>query len=200
MAIQEIFSVPVYKIKLDLNVKELQSFCNKYQYNDIVGKTVSNHGGYHSSDLSLDDVILQPLIGEIKTHSSKFAKTFFSKNKQILNNMWFNINLYKDYNVVHHHAGDDISGVYYIKTPNECGNIIFEHPIKDLLNYYLLNIENRVEVNNYTAGTWWMPAEVNMLYLFPAWLNHSVETNKNKTEERISIGFNTYHVRGDKGD
>jgi uncharacterized protein (TIGR02466 family) len=199
MSIQEIFSVPIYKIKLDLNVKKLESFCNKYQHENT-GRVVSNRGGYHSNNLSLDDVTLQPLIEEIKIHSSQFAKTFYSKNEQILNNIWFNINLYKDFNVSHNHSGDDISGVYYIKTPNEGGNIVFEHPIKDLLNYYLLNIKNRVEVNNYTAGTWWMPAEVNMLYLFPAWLNHLVEENKNKTEERISISFNTYHVRSDKGD
>ena len=196
MSIQEIFSVPIYKIKLDLNVKELQSFCQWKSIDEYEsGRVVSNRGGYHSSDLPLDDVTLQPLIEEIKTHSSKFAKTFYSKNKQILIHMWFNINLYKDSNISHNHAGDDISGVYYIKTPNECGNIVFEHPIKDLLNYYLLNVENRVEMNMYNAGQWWMPSEVNMLYLFPAWLNHLVEANKNKTEERISIAFNTYHER-----
>ena len=195
MAVQEIFSVPIYKIKLDLDVKKLQSFCNNYKHNDTVGKVLSNRGGYHSNDLPLDNVILQPLIKEIETHSSQFANTFFSKNKQILNNMWFNINFYKDSNISHNHFGDDISGVYYIKTPNECGNIIFEHPAKDLFDYYFLNVENRKEVNIYNARTWWMPSEVNMLYLFPAWLNHSVELNKNKTEERISISFNTYHER-----
>ena len=194
MAIQEIFSVPIYKIKLDLNVKKLESFCNKYQHENT-GRVVSNRGGYHSSDLPLDDVTLQPLIEEIKTHSNQFAKTFYSKKKQILNNIWFNINLYKDSNISHNHAGDDISGVYYIKTPNECGNIIFEHPAQDLFDYYFLNVENPEEVNTYNARTWWMPSEVNMLYLFPSWLNHSVELNKNKTEERISISFNTYHVR-----
>jgi len=114
--------------------------------------------------------------------------------------MWFNINLYKDSNVSHGHFGDDISGVYYIKTPNECGNIIFEHPIKDIYDYYHLDVENRVEVNTYNARTWWFPSEVKMLYLFPSWLNHSVEINKNKTEERISIAFNTYHVKGVKGE
>ena len=194
MAIQEIFSVPIYKIKLDLNVKKLESFCNKYQHENT-GRVVSNRGGYHSSDLPLDDVTLQPLIEEIKIHSRQFAKTFYSKNEQILNNIWFNINLYKDSNVVHNHSGDDISGVYYVKTPNECGNIIFEHPIQNLFDYYFLNVENPEEVNVYNARSWMMPSKVNMLYLFPAWLNHSVETNKNKTEERISISFNTYHVR-----
>jgi len=196
MAIQEIFSVPIYKIKLDLNVKELQAFCQWKSIDEYEsGRVVSNRGGYHSNDLSLDDVTLQPLIEEIKTHSSKFAKTFISKNKQILNNIWFNINLYKDSNISHNHAGDDISGVYYIKTPNECGNIIFEHPAQDLFDYYFLDVKDREEVNTYNARTWWMPSEVNMLYLFPSWLNHSVELNKNKTEERISISFNTYHVR-----
>jgi len=40
MAIQEIFSVPIYKIKLDLNVKKLESFCNKYQHENT-GRVVS---------------------------------------------------------------------------------------------------------------------------------------------------------------
>ena len=196
MAIQEIFSVPIYKIKLDLNVKELQSFCQWKSIDEYEsGKVLSNRGGYHSNNLNLKDAALQPLIKEIETHSSQFAETFLSKNKQILINMWFNINLYKDFNISHNHSGDDISGVYYIKTPNECGNIVFEHSAKDLYDYYYLDVKNRVDDNVYNARTWWMPSEVNMLYLFPAWLNHSVELNKNKTEERISISFNTYHVR-----
>ena len=44
------------------------------------------------------------------------------------------------------------------------------------------------------AVTWWMPSEVNTLYLFPSWLNHCVEANENKTEERISISFNTSSI------
>ena len=196
MAIQEIFSVPIYKIKLDLNVKELQSFCQWKSIDEYEsGKVLSNRGGYHSNNLNLKDAALQPLIKEIETHSSQFAETFLSKNKQILINMWFNINLYKDFNISHNHSGDDISGVYYIKTPNECGNIVFEHPAKDLYDYYLLNVENRADENAYNVKSWWMPSKANILYLFPAWLKHSVEANNNKTEERISISFNTYHVR-----
>ena len=197
MSIQEIFSVPIYKVNLDLNVKKLQSFCNNYQHKNI-SKIVSNRGGYHSNYLSSDNVILQPLIKEIETHSSQFAKSFISQDKQILDDIWFNINSYKDSNVVHRHAGCDISGVYYVKTPNECGNIIFEHPAQDIFDWYYL--EKPEVVNVYNADRWWMPPVVNTLYLFPAWLKHLVEVNKNKTEERISIAFNTYRVRDDTGD
>ena len=219
MVTQEIFSVPIYKIKLDLNIDKLESFCKKYQHENK-GRVISNRGGYQSEDLSLADVTLQPLIEEIKTHSNKFAKTFvflkmkqelvqvfiqwqkdknramldafYSNKKQIMSNIWFNSNLYKDSNISHNHASDDISGVYYIKTPNDCGNIRFKHPAQDLFDYYFIDVKDCKEVNSYNAETWCVPSEVNMLYLFPSWLYHSVELNQNKTEERISMSFNTY--------
>ena len=193
MAIQEIFSVPIYKIKLDLNVKELQAFCQRKSIDEYEsGRVVSNRGGYHSNDLSLDDVTLQPLIEEIKTHSSQFAKGFINNNEQVLANMWINISLYKDTNRSHNHPFSDISGVYYVKTPDDCGNIVFEHPALDVLNYYSPETSKEFnEYNEYNSPTWWKPAVENHLYLFPGWLKHRVEPNGNKTEERISISFNT---------
>jgi len=193
--IQNIFSVPIYKIKLDLDIKRLQRFCIGHR-DKHEGRIVSNNGGYQSNDLPLGDVNLccciESLVKEVETHSSQFAKSFINEDKQNVANMWFNINQYKDNNVIHRHAGFDISGVYYVKTPNDCGNIIFEHPAQDIFDWYYM--EKPKELNTYNSETWWMPAEVNNLYLFPAWLKHSVETNKNKAEERISIAFNTYTV------
>ncbi len=189
MSIHDIFKVPVYSIQLDLDIKKLQSFCNEYQQKDT-GQTKSNVGGYHSNYLSLEDLSLQPLIEEIKTHSSQFAKGFINNNEQVLANMWINISLYKDTNRSHNHPFSDISGVYYVKTPDDCGNIVFEHPALDVLNYYSPETKSK-EFNEYNSPTWWKPAIENHLYLFPGWLKHRVEPNGNKTEERISISFNT---------
>lgn len=207
MAIQEIFSVPIYKIKLDLDVKKLRSFCDNYRRGNLSWRkdredkcklvTVkSNRGGYHSNNLSLDEVILQPLIEEVETHSSKFANTFINQNKQVIDGMWFNVNLYKDSNASHRHSGADISGVYYIKTPNDCGNLVFENPAIDLFDYYFLS--HPKELNHYSASRCEMLAEVNMLYLFPSWLKHLVEPNKNKMQERLSIAFNTNQLEFQK--
>lgn len=187
--IHDIFKVPVCSIQLDLDIKKLQSFCNEYQQKDT-GKSLSNVGGYHSNYLSLEDLSLQPLIQEIKTHSSQFAKGFINNNEQVLANMWINISLYKDTNRSHNHPFSDISGVYYVKTPDDCGNIVFEHPALDVLNYYSPETKSK-EFNEYNSPTWWKPAIENHLYLFPGWLKHRVEPNGNKTEERISISFNT---------
>ena len=186
--IHEIFKVPIYQVQLDLDIKKLQPFCNEYQQKDT-GRIFSNVGGYQSKDLSLADEALQPLIKEINTHSSKFAKGFINNNEQVLANMWINISLYKDTNRSHNHPFSDISGVYYVKTPDDCGNIVFEHPAINVLGYYSTELSK--EFNEYNSPTWWKPAVENTLYLFPGWLKHRVQPNKNKTEERISISFNT---------
>ena len=190
--IHDIFKVPVCSIQLDLDIKKLQSFCNEYQQKDT-GKTLSNVGGYHSNYLSLEDLSLQPLIEEINTHSNKFAKEFINNNEQVLSNIWINLNSYKDTNSSHNHPFSDISGVYYVKTPDDCGNIVFEHPAIDVLDYYF---PKPSEFNEYNSPSWWKPAVENHLYLFPGWLKHRVQPNKNKTEERISISFNT-HQKGE---
>ena len=202
MSIHDIFKVPVYKTQLNLDIKKLQSFCNEYQQKDT-GKTLSNIGGYHSNDLPLNKLkwplgeSLHPLIKEIGIHSSKFAKEFINNNEQVLSNMWINMGLYKDANKTHNHPGADISGVYYVKTPDDCGNIVFEHPALDVLNYYLDDNNTIIEkFNAYNSPTWWKPAVENRLYLFPGWLKHYVEPNLNKTEERISISFNI-HQKGE---
>ena len=195
--IHEIFKVPIYEVRLDLDIKKLQPFCNEYQQKDT-GRIFSNVGGYQSKDLSLADEALQPLIKEINTHSSKFAKEFINNNEQVLSNMWININSYKDINKSHSHPGVDISGVYYVKTPDNCGKLVFENPAIDVFAYYQINLlSNEPKAyNEYNSPTWWKDAIENHLLLFPSWLKHYVDANLNKTEERISISFNT-HQKGD---
>ena len=138
--IEEIFKVPIYKVKLDLDIKKLQLFCKEHQLKDT-GKVISNVGGYQSHDLSLkyDNDALHPLVKEIETHSTKFAKTFVNEIYQGVKNVWININSYKDTNKSHIHTNCDLSGVYYVKAPSDCGNIVFEHPAYDLLSYYTVS-------------------------------------------------------------
>ena len=187
MSIHDIFKVPVYSTQLDLDIKKIQLLCNEHHQNNQ-GNFVSNIGGYQSYNLMYYPTDLRPLIDEIESHSNKFSEEFLS-TKQVLSNIWININRYKDSNKSHFHAGADISGVYYVKTPDDCGKIAFEHPAIDVLDYY--SSEPSKEFNEYNSQIWWKPAVENRLYLFPSWLKHHVEPNLNKTEERVSISFNT---------
>ena len=152
--IQDIFKVPLYEVKLDLDTKNLEHFCKKHQTNNP-GRVISNVGGYQSNDLDLwaNEPILSSLLNQIQIHSNKFAKEFIDK-EQALDNIWININSYKDTNKSHKHVGCDISGVYYVKTSDDCGNIVFEHPAKDVFSYYFYrhyNSKHPKEFNEYNS-------------------------------------------------
>ena len=77
------------------------------------------------------------------------------------------------------------------------GNIVFQHPAMNELGFYYNSfqglpgdVNEPEEYNQYNTSLVKAPAIENTLYLFPSWLNHFVESNMNKTEERISISFN----------
>jgi len=184
----DVFKIPVYEAKLDLDIKELELFCNSYEGWHPEGRFYSNMGGYQSHDMPLDITDIQPLVKEIEEHASNFAKEFINPNKQVIDSMWININGYKDYNMPHNHPQSDIAGVFYIKTPKDCGFLTVQHPALPVLNYYDLNL-NIEKFNSYNTSACKIIPSVNALYLFPAWLMHYVSQNISQ-EKRISISFN----------
>ena len=195
--LRSLFAVPLYSAELDLNITNLKHFCKKTQKEDI-GRIASNSGGYQSNNLSLDKGTLDPLIKQIETNANIFAQQFLNKKvTQKITSIWMNTNSYKDSNRVHNHPGSAISGVYYIKVPSSAGEIVFPHPAVDELGFYYNSfqalpgdVNAPEEYNQYNTSTVKAPAIENTLYLFPSWLKHYVESNMNKTEERISISFN----------
>ena len=192
MHLIDIFKTPVYKAELDLDIKKLELFCNAYKEKNE-GRIVSNMGGYQSHNLPVmtKQQPLRTLVEEIEHHAHLFAKEFINDTKQEMINTWFNINGHRDFNMNHNHPGCDISGVFYVKTPVDCGNIVFVHPSADSLSYYCWEQQEKKEFNTYNSEEWWMDAVENVLYLFPGWLNHYVRPNNNKEEQRISFSFNT---------
>jgi len=195
--LKDIFKVPLYQVKLNFDVKKLQSFCKEWQHNHF-GESKSNRGGYQSSSLPKDDPLIYSLIQELEYHSTSFANEFINNKKHKVDNLWININGYKDSNATHTHPNSILSGAYYVNTPKDCGDLQFEHPAIDILTYYMDAIRIRsgkkLAYDNpsmYNAASIMVPAIENSLYIFPSWLKHSVRSNQNIKEERISISFNT---------
>jgi uncharacterized protein (TIGR02466 family) len=98
----------------------------------------------------------------------------------------------------HFHPNSIISGIFYLKCPENCGDIIF------LDNNY--NFKNFC-VNTSPLKTFTYPKlfrltpEEGMIILFPSWLNHTTDLNKSE-EDRIMFSFNllptTYDSSKDK--
>ena len=180
--IVDIFKIGVYQRKLELNNSYLKNYAYTLKQNST-SNLVSNRGGFQSSNLEGNE--LDELKKDICHYANIYSKEL-SYDDVSLTNIWCNINSYKDYNVLHGHSGCVISGVYYTQTPKDCGNIVFYSPAFQVLSHSNQQTPN----NHYTSSTWWLPAVEGMLYLFPSWLLHYVESNLNKEEDRISYSFN----------
>lgn len=184
-----LFGVPIQTYKLNIDNEALIKYC--YTKKEIdQGRAFSNIGGWQSDDLNLQDVELQPFIEELKNNIMFYINQceFKTDLKYKLDNIWININGYKDHNKPHIHPGCLFSGVYYLKTPENCGNIVFKHPA-DILQYdWKKDLLKEVMQNN--CNEWFLPVQEGKMFIFPSWIYHYVMPNLNEKEDRISLAFN----------
>jgi uncharacterized protein (TIGR02466 family) len=184
------FFCPILKAEINLDNKKIIKYVNSIQKKDK-GRVITNQGGYQSFDLNLKDKELQLLLLNIKQSVLSYVDYIgFKKNLNYkIDSLWCNVNYYKDSNSFHTHPNCLFSGVYYVKTPKDCGNIVFLHPGKETMIYDWKQ-DLKENFNEINSSNWIMPSHVGSLYIFPSWLRHSVLPNLNKKEERISIAFN----------
>ena len=183
----DIFKTGIWKAKLNLNLssleKEIESIVKKDK-----GRKISNVGGYQTNDIDYEKHAQLLFLSEIIKVNTRSYRDSVGLNQNFkIDNMWININKYKDFNKSHLHPYSSISGVFYVKCPKDCGDIVLENNSKDFLSYdWNPNIKT---FTSYTSSDWSIPCEKNLLLLFPSYLRHYVQPNLAE-EERISLSFN----------
>jgi len=183
--IVETFKTPI----LHLNLQNSFNFKKKIkEIKKKEGRIASNLGGYQSHDLEKNASIFLPLLKTIEKEANYLAEQIGIRNNLKINNFWINVNSYKNTNMPHSHPHSILSGSFYVKIPKDSGLIVFRHPISNLMDSYWIN--NIVNFTEFTSCTWRFTPNENDLLIFPSWLEHYVEPNMNKKEERISIAFN----------
>ena len=185
--ISDLFKIPCYETILSLDTKAISSYCLSY-YKKNKGRVISNEGGYQSNDLTFSEKELKPLYQAILEHAQIFSKDMKYEGELCIDSLWFNINRYRDSNVLHSHNRHFLSGVYYVNAPKDSGQIIFYRPGKDSFESFW--DENQIAYNPYNSVFWRVPPSSNTLLLFPSWLNHRVSPSNNKKDKRISISLN----------
>jgi uncharacterized protein (TIGR02466 family) len=192
MIIQQYFpAVVLTELLTSINVNQLQEYAYELKANNS-GRTVTNYGGWQSENLDYNNEIIKPLVQQIYKHVAMMHEIHHIKDKYIpiIDNIWININSKGGFNRPHLHNDDLFSGVFYLKTPDKCGNIVFSHPAQQHQYHYRADypiVEQWTETN---SGIMFQHAQVGKLILFPSWLVHYVEPNLSD-EDRISIAFNT---------
>ena len=148
----------------------------------------TNMIGWHSTTNMHQIPVFKPLVDELFKMQMEIYKEELLSREPIIGNMWANINPPGGYNRPHIHPNSHFSGVYYIKAPQNSGEIVFNDPrsgahmimperVKDIKPPSHLWREVRV-----------IPLEGRML-MFPSWLWHCVEPNESN-DIRISVSFN----------
>ena len=196
---QEIFPALILEDNPNLDVKAMNDYAYELRKKGKVHKNqyASNIGGEHSFYVNLKEPVLQPLIKCITKMSYAYSKRLAVKEELTLaiSNMWFIINNYKDHNTQHTHPGAYLSGAFYSKAGENCGNLVFKDPNPRLESYWWSDYFKHT-TNFYSPIRNFKP-QTNRIIIFPAWLEHYVRPNETK-EDRIAWSFNLQLVEGNK--
>jgi uncharacterized protein (TIGR02466 family) len=184
-----LFPTIVTEVECDL-FKYIQGDLTRWIYNyhsKNESVIISNRGGWQSpSDFYNDPSFSE--FAEYIVRNANHALCHYTRQFR-LNNMWININKRGDYNVAHDHPNSTISGVFWIKTPKNCGNFVFRNPQFFVENLLIQFADKNVQKEqNYYLNYNFEPKEGKMI-LFASHLLHGVEENQSN-EDRISIAFN----------
>jgi len=105
---------------------------------------------------------------------------------------WVNCHQHMDSSHEHTHKHSMYSGIVYLKTHPNCGDLVFT-------TYKYITIDpDRAHYNIYNSRRWTLTPVDGMVVIFPSDLVHYVENNQD-TARRYSLAFNIM-VRGDFGN
>ena len=184
MHLENIFTNFLVTDKLKLDTKPLIDYA--YKVCDPV----------HSQSTYLIDKDVEPIKSLISLMNDKFNYLhknlgFSTGTHQETSEIWVNINNNTNIDAPHSHPNRILTAVVYLKTPENCGDLVFMNPNPVVAQ----NIEPTVveNFNPYNSINWKVTPQENMILIFPAWLYHYVKTNLSG-QDRISLAMNSVIV------
>ena len=177
--IKSLWATPIWTSRIKtVNNEDLIRFVLDEQVRmpEIVEK--SNRGGWQSRKNLFEDIELSGLCEEIWNVCTELWPTISGIQ---FRQMWAAINKRNDWNIIHQHGTYQISGGYYLRVPENSGNIVFRDPAA---------LRNNTFVNFLIGGElqFYQPKEHDLM-MWPSYLDHFVEPSKSD-EDRIMISFN----------
>jgi uncharacterized protein (TIGR02466 family) len=147
----------------------------------------TNVNGWHSDSNMADLSEYKELVDLLFQAQREIYKEEHLDSEPFLGNMWANINPPGGFNRTHIHPNSLWSGVYYVKTPKNCGHLKLEDPRSVSL------MTRPRQVPGEQPSRLWREVHyepiAGRLIMFPAWLNHCVDPNQSN-DIRISVSFN----------
>ena len=187
MKLQGLFITPVFTMDIENDYNLVEKLYD-LKKRDAIGSPKSNVNGWHSKeDLYLHDDFKE-ITQDIMYHSQQcfHALSVNDKYAPEMTGLWGMINPPGARNNVHTHPLNYLSGVLYLKVPENSGNIVFIEPRPQAEVFdppkksdLLPNLAHTVQ---------WEAKEKNLIF-FPSWLQHEVQQN-NSNQDRVIMSFN----------
>ena len=183
------FPTPIYIF--DIKDKSLNTQLEKDVINWMnkdKGISRTNVKGWHSTTEMHTKPEYARLVKALYEAQNKIYQEENYESEPFLGNMWANVNPPGGYNRAHLHPNCTWSGVYYIKTPEKCGEL----KLKDPRTGAEMSSPKMKKSNTLPERLWrevtYIPVAGRCI-MFPAWLIHCVEPN-DSNDIRISVSFN----------
>jgi len=180
------FPTILYAKDFQLDLNQMTQNIIKWSKEDK-GITKTNVDGWHSETNMHTKLEYKPLVDELFKMVSEVFNEEWLDGRARLGNMWANINPPGGYNKPHVHPNSLFSGVYYVKTPINSGQLVCSDP-RPGIQTCMPNRKKGEPPKHLWRDLHLQPQE-NRAVIFPAWLWHSVQPNKSN-DIRISVSFN----------
>ena len=173
--------------KKDFKKKELIDFCYSQKKLHPKGLHRSNRGGWHSPIINITEE--NPMSIHLRKGLANSVFTTLKKDLQVNVDYWIMINSPNSYNAGHTHPNSHLSGVFWIKSPKNSGNLKFINPsnFKAYVELRSYVDEFYLDTNVYEAYVY-TPIAGNMI-TFPSHVIHEVDNNESK-QDRIAVSYN----------
>ena len=187
MITQGFFPTLIHAEDVKLNNQQLANDIIAWSKQDQEGIKKTNMHGWHSTTDMHTKPEYKQLVQELFKMQLKIFKAEWLAREPRIGNMWANINPPGGYNRPHIHPNSLFSGVYYVKTPPNCGKIVFTDPRPGVQTNMPIRVEGEPPTHLWREVH--LDTVEGRIVMFPSWLWHSVEENKSN-DIRISVSFN----------
>tara|TARA_R100000322_G_scaffold74457_2_gene46697 strand:+ start:11 stop:592 length:582 start_codon:yes stop_codon:yes gene_type:complete len=151
------------------------------------GVKKTNVNGWHSKTNMSEMPQFKPLVDELFKMQRQVFKEEWLDREPVLGNMWANINYQGGYNKAHIHPNATYSGVYYVKSLPNSGNLVCNDPRPGIQTHMPVRVKGTPPKHLWREVH--LEPKEGRIIMFPAWLWHCVEPNQSN-DIRISVSFN----------
>jgi uncharacterized protein (TIGR02466 family) len=187
VTINPIFSKPLYSKFTNIDTKKIVSMIDEDGFHDDYNNTepgVANMSFISNSIHVLDDNKFKFLKDILMKEFYLYASDVMGYTNEFeITTSWFTMSTKGQSSKFHNHSNCMMSGVLYLQTSENSGNIIFENFNNER---YSLDIK---EYNVFNSPRWSLKPEDGQLVMFPSEVHHKIAENKSDTT-RYSLAFN----------